>query len=141
MEAQTGVPALSQSLSLGDVALADGGGGGGGSTLGAQGVASGGTVVLSLPPGEPVPARTGAVEVEVPPSLRPLYGASLVVAAPAAETVGELKARVAAVTGLSAAAQALAARFQTASRSAGCSRWARSRLHRSQILQENTVCV
>ena len=105
VEAQTGVPALSQSLSLGDVALADGGGG---TTLGAQGVASGGTVVLSLPPDEPVPARTGAVEVEVPPSLRPLYGASLVVAAPAAETVGELKARVAAVTGLSAAAQALA---------------------------------
>ena len=71
-------------------------------------MASGGTLVLTLPPGEAVPAQTSAVEVELPPSLRPLYGASLVVAAPAAETVGDLKARVEAVTGLSAAAQELA---------------------------------
>merc|ERR1712147_335989 len=103
VEAQTGVPAVSQSLSLdGGEGEADEG------LLSGQGVASGGTLVLTLPPDEAVPAQTSAVEVELPPSLRPLYGASLVVAAPAAETVGDLKARVEAVTGLSAAAQELA---------------------------------
>ena len=108
VEAQTGVPAVSLSLSLDGVALRDGGEGEADEgLLSGQGVASGGTLVLTLPPGEAVPAQTSSVEVELPPSLRPLYGASLVVAAPAAETVGDLKARVEAVTGLSAAAQVL----------------------------------
>ena len=79
----------------------------GSATLGSLGVPNGGDLDLAVP-ADKVPADPFIVHVELPPSLQPTYGTSLTFPMSATATVDEVKAKIAAITGMSAAEQQLA---------------------------------
>ena len=76
-------------------------------TLGSVGVPNGGDLDLVVP-ADKVAADPFIVHVELPPSLQPTYGSSVTFATSATATVEEVKAKIAAITGMSKAEQQLA---------------------------------
>jgi hypothetical protein len=79
----------------------------GSATLGSLGVPNGGDLDLAVP-ADKVPADPFIVHVELPPSLQPTYGSTLTFPTSATASVDEIKAKVAAITGMSKADQQLA---------------------------------
>ena len=93
LEAQTGVPVSDQLLSVGT---------GGGtlaptSSLASAGIVDGSLLTLEL---TEAPSDPFVIEVTLPPSLHGAYGISLKIATSPTASVGELKAAVAAITGM-----------------------------------------
>jgi hypothetical protein len=105
LEAQTGVPCAEQSLFFGIIPL----GSADDETLGEYGVRNGGTIELLLPRRheDGYNMTPFVVRVEMPSSLQPMHDSLMAVQTSTDETVGDVKGRVQAITGMSVAAQEL----------------------------------
>ena len=101
VQKQTGVAPSEQTLSYDGSPMSDGA-----LTLGSYGVQSGEAVAAAIP--NPPSALPFSVKVQMPSSLRALYGASITIPTSSSETVDDVKAAVQAITGMSAVEQQLA---------------------------------
>lgn len=77
-------------------------------TLGSEGVPNEGVLDLAVPAAVVAAPAAYVVKVDLPPSLQPTYGATLTIPTSASASVGDLKSKIAAITGMSAAEQQLA---------------------------------
>jgi hypothetical protein len=108
VEAQTGVLPAVQVLTLGsESGVLDGTTPltGATATLASLGVLSGGNVDVSLLNNEVAAPPPFALKVEMPASLRALYGETITIPTSASETVANVKAKVEAITGMSPSEQ------------------------------------
>ena len=98
LESVLGAGVAQQTLHFGGAQLENGG-----ATLASAGIATGDTVLLGLP----LPGEVSTVVIALPASLQATFGASITLEASASDTVGELKAQLASIVGVSAAQQLL----------------------------------